>query len=87
LGQGFRRLDHNAFFSFRQAAEMRIFPALKVRDTGTRKEEKLLPPDVLEGVYKLRRHLAPLGEIEATKAIHDLLLSHKTNKALLASLR
>ena len=72
---------------FRQAADMRIFPALKVRDTGTRKEEKLLPAETLEGVYKLRRHLASLADLEAIKAMHELLLTYKTNKALLATLK
>ena len=85
--QEFKGTGNMELVLFRQAAEMRIFPALKIRDTGTRKEEKLLPPDVLEGVYKLRRHLAPLGDLEATKSFHDLLLTHKTNKALLAALK
>ncbi|MDD5656940.1 MAG: transcription termination factor Rho, partial [Elusimicrobia bacterium] len=67
--QEFKGTGNMELVLFRQAAEMRIFPALKVRDTGTRKEEKLLPPDALEGVYKLRRHLAALGEIDATKAV------------------
>lgn len=71
----------------RQAAEMRIFPAMKVRDSGTRKEEKLLPPDVLEGAWKLRRLLADKGDIDALKALVELMRLHKTNKAILASLR
>ncbi len=85
--QEFKGTGNMELVLFRQAAEMRIFPALKVRDTGTRKEEKLLPAAVLEGVYKLRRHLAPLADLEAIKAMHDLLLTYKTNKALLASLK
>jgi len=85
--QEFKGTGNMELVLFRQAADMRIFPALKVRDTGTRKEEKLLPPEILEGVYKLRRHLAPLSELEATKAMHDLLLTHKTNKALLGALK
>ncbi|MFA6002867.1 MAG: transcription termination factor Rho [Elusimicrobiota bacterium] len=85
--QEFKGTGNMELVLFRQAAEMRIFPALKVRDTGTRKEEKLLPPDVLEGVYKLRRHLAAMGELDSTKAMHDLLTTYKTNKALLASLK
>jgi len=85
--QEFKGTGNMELVLFRAAAEMRIFPALKVRDTGTRKEEKLLPPDILEGVYKLRRHLAPLSELEATKAMHELLLTHKTNKALMGSLK
>lgn len=85
--QEFKGTGNMELVLFRQAADMRIFPALKVRDTGTRKEEKLLPPDILEGVYKLRRHLASLADLEAIKAMHDLLLTYKTNKALLATLR
>jgi transcription termination factor Rho len=71
----------------RQAAEMRLFPAMKVRDSGTRKEEKLLPPDYLEGVWKLRRLLADKGDIDALKAITDAMRVQKTNKALLSALR
>jgi transcription termination factor Rho len=71
----------------RQAAEMRIFPAMKVRESGTRKEEKLLPNDVLENVWKLRRALADKGDIESLKLFTDMLRLHKTNKALLATLR
>ena len=71
----------------RQAAEMRIFPAMKVRESGTRKEEKLLPADTLENVWKLRRALADKGDIESLKLFTDMLRLHKTNKALLATLK
>jgi transcription termination factor Rho len=71
----------------RQAAEMRLFPAMKVRDSGTRKEEKLFPPDVLESVWKLRRALAEKGDIDALKALTDAMRVQKTNKAFLANLR
>ena len=71
----------------RQAAEMRMFPAMKVRDSGTRKEEKLLPPETLEGVWKLRRALAEKGDTDSLKAIIEALRVHKTNKAFLAALR
>src|SRR5208282_4057108 len=67
----------------RQAADMRIFPAMKVRDSGTRKEEKLLPPAMIEGVWKLRRALADKGDIDALKAVTEALRVHKTNHALL----
>jgi transcription termination factor Rho len=85
--QEFKGTGNMELVLFRSAAEARIFPALKVRDTGTRKEEKLLPPDILEGVYKMRRSLAALSEMDATKTMHELLLTHKTNKALLASFK
>ncbi|MDE2314123.1 MAG: transcription termination factor Rho, partial [Elusimicrobia bacterium] len=85
--QEFKGTGNMELVLFRQAAEMRIFPALRVKDTGTRKEEKLLPPETLEGVWKLRRHLADRGDLEATKSLNELLRTHKTNKALLAALR
>lgn len=71
----------------RQAAEARVFPALRIKETGTRKEEKLLPPDILEGCWKLRRALADKGELDALKLFVDMLRLHKTNKALLATLK
>ena len=85
--QEFKGTGNMELVLYRQAADMRIFPALKVRDSGTRKEEKLFPKDYLEGVYKLRRHLASLGDIEAIKALTEMLRTYKTNTALLASLK
>lgn len=85
--QEFKGTGNMELVLYRQAAEMRIFPALKVRDSGTRKEEKLFPKDTLEGVYKLRRHLAGLGDLEAIKALTDLMRAHKTNDKLLSALR
>jgi transcription termination factor Rho len=85
--QEFKGTGNMELVLYRQAAEMRIFPALKVRDSGTRKEEKLFPKDYLEGVYKLRRHLAGLGDLESIKALTELMRTHKTNEKLLAALR
>ena len=85
--QEFKGTGNMELVLYRQAAEMRIFPALKVRDSGTRKEEKLFTPEYLEGVYKLRRLVAGMGDIEAIKALTEMMRVHKTNAALLASLR
>ncbi|MDE2490433.1 MAG: transcription termination factor Rho [Elusimicrobia bacterium] len=85
--QEFKGTGNMELVLYRQAAEMRIFPALKVRDSGTRKEEKLFPPDYLEGVYKLRRHLAGLGDLEAIRGLTELMRSYKSNTALLSALR
>jgi transcription termination factor Rho len=85
--QEFKGTGNMELVLYRQAAEMRIFPALKVRDSGTRKEEKLFPKEYLDGVYKLRRHLAGLGDLEAIKALTELMRTHKTNDRLLAALR
>ena len=85
--QEFKGTGNMELVLYRQAAEMRIFPALKVRDSGTRKEEKLFPKEYLDGVYKLRRHLAGLGDLESIKALTELMRTHKNNDKLLAALR
>jgi transcription termination factor Rho len=63
----------------RPAAEQRIFPAINIHATGTRKEELLLPPDDLQRVYKLRRALAGIEEVQAASVFVELLQGHKTN--------
>jgi len=63
----------------RAAAEQRIFPAINIRASGTRKEELLLPPDDLQKVYKLRRALAGVEEVQAASILVEFLQKHKTN--------
>jgi transcription termination factor Rho len=69
----------------RAAAEQRIFPALNVHATGTRKEELLLPPDDLQRVYKMRRALAGIEEVQAASVFTEFLQKYKTNAEALAS--
>jgi len=63
----------------RPAAEQRVFPAINVHASGTRKEELLLAPDELQRVYKLRRALAGIEEVQAASILVELLQGHKTN--------
>ena len=67
----------------RQAAESRLFPAIHVKNSGTRREELLFPPDVLQKVWKLRRTLAVLGDLDATRTLIDMMRRHTTNERLL----
>ncbi len=53
----------------RSAAEQRIWPAIDVNKSGTRKEEKLLPPSVLEKLYVLRRVLNKVHPLEALQLL------------------
>ena len=71
----------------RPAAEARLFPAIHVKNTGTRREELLFPAPVLQGVYKLRRTLANLSDMEATKTMIELVRRYPTNEALLAAVQ
>lgn len=70
----------------RAAAEQRIFPAINIRSSGTRKEELLLSPEELQGVYKLRRSLAAIEEVQAASLLVELLQKYPTNTQLLKSL-
>ena len=49
----------------RKVADKRVFPSLDISKSGTRKEELLVPPDVLKKMYVLRRILNPMGTVDA----------------------
>jgi transcription termination factor Rho len=70
----------------RQMAERRIFPAIDLYKSGTRKEEKLLPADVLSKVHLLRRELAGRNNIEATDSIIRAMQKTKANSELVQML-
>lgn len=70
----------------RAAAEQRVFPAINIKETGTRKEELLLTPGDLQKVYKLRRALAGLEEVQAASILVELLQKNPTNKQALATI-
>lgn len=70
----------------RGMAERRIFPAIDLYKSGTRKEEKLLPADVLTKVHMLRRELAGRNPIEATESIVRAMGKTKSNADLLQML-
>jgi transcription termination factor Rho len=85
--QEFKGTGNMELVLFRPAADQRLFPAIHVKNTGTRREELLLPEPMLQGVYKLRRHLANLSDLEATKAVIELIRRHPTNEKLLAAVQ
>jgi transcription termination factor Rho len=49
----------------RKVADKRVFPAIDITRSGTRKEELLVPADILKKMYVLRRILNPMGTIDA----------------------
>jgi transcription termination factor Rho len=71
----------------REVSERRIFPAINIRETGTRKEELLMTPEELKGTHTLRAALAGMGEVQAAQTFMDLLSKYQTNSLVLASLR
>jgi transcription termination factor Rho len=67
----------------RKLADRRIFPAMDIAQSGTRKEELLLPPDVLQKTYLLRRTLMQMGPTEAMEALIKQLGKSPSNAAFL----
>ena len=63
----------------RRIAEKRIFPAIDVHRSGTRREELLIPKDTLTKVWLLRKVLQPLGTIDAMELLHEKMSRTKTN--------
>ena len=63
----------------RKVADKRVFPALDITKSGTRKEELLVEPDILKKMYVLRRILTPMGTIDAMEFLMDKVRQTKTN--------
>jgi transcription termination factor Rho len=71
----------------RRLAERRIFPAIDISKSGTRKEEKLFDPEVMPQITLLRRALAGKKPVEAMELLLKGLTDTKTNAEFLARLK
>ncbi|WP_320169144.1 transcription termination factor Rho [Maridesulfovibrio sp.] len=63
----------------RKLAEKRVFPAIDINRSGTRKEEMLLDQDVLNKVWILRKLLAPMNTIDSMEFLLDKMKGTKNN--------
>lgn len=70
----------------RKLAEKRIFPALDMQRSSTRREELLLSSDVLRQIWTLRRMVGMLGDNEGTELMLTRMAKTKTNSDFLATL-
>jgi transcription termination factor Rho len=70
----------------RKLSDRRLFPAIDIPKSGTRKEEKLFPKHQIEAVRKLRRMMVDLNPVEAMETLIAALKKHKTNEDLLTKL-
>ncbi len=70
----------------RDLSDRRIFPAIDVNKTGTRKEELLLTEEELNKVWILRKILSEFDSVEAMKFLIDKMKGTKNNKAFLMSM-
>ncbi len=70
----------------RKLTEKRIFPSVDINKSGTRKEELLLPADVLNRVWILRKLLSPLNPIDSMEFLVDKMRDTESNDEFLASM-
>ena len=71
----------------RRMAEKRIYPAINVNRSGTRREELLLKPDVLQKMWILRKLLYNMDDLEAMDFLLDKVKATKTNNDFFDSMR
>jgi transcription termination factor Rho len=63
----------------RRLAERRVYPAINLNKSGTRREELLIKPELLQKIWVLRKLISDMDEIEAMNFIVDKLKSTKNN--------
>jgi transcription termination factor Rho len=63
----------------RRLAERRVYPAINLNKSGTRREELLIKPEILQKVWVLRKLISDMDDIEAMNFIVDKLKSTKNN--------
>lgn len=70
----------------RKLAERRLFPAINIKKSGTRKEELLLTEDELQKIWVLRKVISGMEDVEITELILQQMKKSKDNKAFLANM-
>jgi transcription termination factor Rho len=71
----------------RRMAEKRLYPAINVNKSGTRKEELLIEKDVLQKIWVLRKLLYPMDDLEAMEFLLDKIKATKNNADFFDSMR
>ena len=71
----------------RKLVDKRVFPAIDIQKSGTRKEELLLEPEDLNRVWVLRKVLNPLSAVEAMELLLDKMSKTRSNQDFLASMQ
>ncbi len=71
----------------RRMSEKRIFPAIDLNRSGTRREELLFPSNRLEGIYLIRRKLATADPAQATESVLDVLMTTSNNDEAIDTLK
>jgi transcription termination factor Rho len=70
----------------RKLVDKRVFPAIDIHKSGTRKDELLLPKDELNRVWVLRKVMSPLSAVESIELLLDKLGKTRANAEFLSSM-
>jgi transcription termination factor Rho len=70
----------------RKLANRRIYPAIDVPTSGTRREDLLMPPEILSRVWILRKYMADMTSVEAMEFLLTRMRGTKSNEEFLASM-
>lgn len=85
--QEFKGTGNSEIVLDRKVAELRLWPAINLASSGTRKEEELLDPAILEKVSFVRRAMAPMKIEDAAETLIERLAKTSSNKEFLALLQ
>lgn len=83
----FKGTGNNEIHLDRRMAEKRIFPAININRSGTRREELLIPQEQLQKIWVLRKLLYPMDDLEAMDFLLDKIRATKTNSDFFDSMR
>lgn len=82
----FKGTGNNEIILDRRMSDRRLFPALNLKRSGTRKEDLLLTENELQKIWILRKVLNPMDDIEAMELLIDKMHKSKDNEAFLKSM-
>lgn len=85
--QEFKGTGNMEMMLSRDLADRRIWPSIDITRSGTRREEKILPADMLDGITMLRRSLISLNPIEAMEQLTRTMERFPTNREFLTRIR
>ena len=71
----------------RRIAEKRVYPAININRSGTRREELLIDADRLQKIWILRKLLHPMDELAAVEFMLDKMKNTKTNDEFFGSMK
>jgi transcription termination factor Rho len=85
--QEFKGTGNMEMMLSRELADRRIWPSIDITRSGTRREEKILAADLLEGITMLRRSLISLSPVEAMEQLTKTMERFPTNREFLTKIR